>query len=85
MKMADILRQLADKLDSIENTGEVASVDSQPAMMSPNQQKLELLKKGVGVESAFDSNSTEELDTIKRHAGINPAVAQLASDDEPTE
>jgi hypothetical protein len=53
--------------------------------MSPNQQKLELLKKGVGVESEFDDEGDAELDAVKRNAGINPAVVHIASDDEPLE
>mgnify|MGYP003624735394 CR=1 FL=1 len=94
MKMADLLRQLADKLDGID--GPNASVttepnqttgdsEQQPVMMTPNQQKLELLKKGVGVESEFDDEGNTELDAIKKNAGINPAVIHLASDDEPLE
>ena len=94
MKMADLLRQLADKLDSIE--GPKTAMPMAPAaptqdmdhgeednFIPPLQQKLELLKKGVGVESEFDDE--DELDTIKKNAGINPAVIHAASDDEPLE
>ena len=49
--------------------------------MSPNQQKLELLKKGVGVESEFDDESTDEVDDIRKNAG----VIHAAADDEPLE
>jgi hypothetical protein len=93
MKMADLLRQLADKLDGIEGPNPAASQEhkqptdhsseEQPLFMSPNQQKLELLKKGVGVESEFDSD--DELTAIKKNAGISPAVVHIASDDEPLE
>jgi hypothetical protein len=91
MKMAEILRQLADKLDSMENITSPAvaepeqEVAVQPAMMSPLQQKIELLKKGVGVESQFDSDEDTELNVMKRNAGISPAVVHVASDDEPVE
>ena len=95
MKMADLLRQLADKLDGIEGPNPAASrepkqttddsSEEQPAMMTPNQQKIELLKKGVGVESEFDNQGTDELAAIKKNAGINPAVIHAASDDEPLE
>ena len=91
MKMAEILRQLADKLDSMsEPMGVVPDqpeqvVTSQPVMMSPLQQKIELLKKGVGVESHFDGEEQNELDVMKRNAGISPAVVHVASDDEPVE
>ena len=89
MKMAEILRQLADKLDSMGDPVDVAAtepeqeVSSQAAMMSPLQQKIELLKKGVGVESHFDAEGDSELDVMKRNAGISPAVVHMASDDEP--
>ena len=95
MKMAELLRQLADKLDGIEGpngaapqqTQQTTAVGSeeQVMMMTPNQQKLELLKKGVGVESEFDDEGSNELDAIKKNAGINPAVIHAASDDEPLE
>ncbi len=95
MKMADLLRQLADKLDGIDGPNGAAttepeqstddSSEQQPTMMTPNQQKLELLKKGVGVESEFDDEGSDELDAIKKNAGISPAVVQIASDDEPLE
>ena len=92
--MADLLRQLADKLDGIEGPNPAASQpeqstddssEQQSVFMAPNQQKLELLKKGVGVESEFDDEGNLELDAIKKNAGIKPAVIHLASDDEPLE
>jgi hypothetical protein len=43
------------------------------------------LNKGVGVESEFDDNSENELNVIKKHAGISPAVIHVAADDEPLE
>ena len=92
MKMAELLRQLADRLDSIESGSDADVLDKnkaepsdEPVMMSPNQQKLELLKKGVGVESEFDDEGSNELDAIKKNAGISPAVVHIASDDEPLE
>jgi hypothetical protein len=91
MKMAEILRQLADRLDSIENDAPAeldprsAEPEDDAVFMSPNQQKLELLKKGVGVESAYDDEGDAELDAVKRNAGISPAVVHIASDDEPLE
>ena len=93
MKMAELLRQLADKLDGIDGPNSAApqqtqqttdgGSEQQPVFMAPNQQKLELLKKGVGVESEFDDEGSNELDAIKKNAGISPAVVHIASDDEP--
>ena len=95
MKMADLLRQLADKLDGIEGPNASARTDpeqstddgseEQPVMINPQQAKLELLKKGVGVESEYDNEDNTELDVIKKNAGISPAVIHAASDDEPLE
>lgn len=93
MTMAEILRQLADRLDQIEGSDSVASKEpeqdsseEQPLMINPQQAKLELLKKGVGVESVYDDDDDEdELNAIKKNAGINPAVIHVASDDNPLE
>ena len=103
MKITDLLRSLADKLDSIEQ-GQGNDETNQPALepvevdrtssdevdsghfMPPLQQKLELLKKAVDVPSAFDQDGNgvpDELDAIKKNAGVNPAVVHIASDDEP--
>lgn len=52
--------------------------------MPPLQQKLELLKKGVGVASAFDqtdNDAPDELDDIKRLTGIDAVMQQEASED----
>ena len=74
MKMAELLRQLADKLDSIEHGKTSAPYVGDPNaankekdlpepnnknFMPPNQTKIELLKKGVGVESEFDDSDNE--------------------------
>jgi hypothetical protein len=51
------------------------SVDS---MVPPLQQKMELLKKAVGVDSIFDQDGQPEpdqLDVIKSLAGMNPGAA----------
>jgi hypothetical protein len=91
MKMAELLRQLADRLDSIDqgNDNVLSQNNAEPSddnkFIPPLQQKLELLKKGVGVESEYDNEGEDELDVIKKNAGIPPAVIHLASDDEPLE
>jgi hypothetical protein len=100
MKITDLLRSLADKLDNIENDSnqdlpaepkdfaqpEQDNDDGSGVMIPPLQQKLELLKKAVDVPSAFDQDdhgAPDELDAIKKNAGVNPVVVHLASDDEP--
>lgn len=97
MTVAELLRQLADKLDSIEKNAlsgddvEDPEQEEQLPMMTPNQQKLELLKKSVGVDSEFDdeeydSDCDSELHSMKKNAGINTLAAMhIASDDEPLE
>jgi hypothetical protein len=51
--------------------------------MPPLQQKLELLKKGVGVANAFDQHDAapDELDDIKKLTGISAVMQQEASED----
>ena len=102
MKITDLLRNLADKLDSIENGSgqddlepaepkdfaqpEQDNDDAPGAMIPPLQQKLELLKKAVDVPSIFDQDDNgvpDELDAIKKNAGVNPAIIHIASDTEP--
>jgi hypothetical protein len=63
-------------------------------MIPPLQQKMELLKKAVGVDSAFDDNEageesdcgcggeSDEINVLKKNAGLpNAAVVQVASED----
>jgi hypothetical protein len=57
-------------------------------MIAPLQQKIELLKKSVGVPSAFDGQeqgAPDELDIIKKNAGVSPIAIQVAEEDEPFE
>lgn len=99
MKMADILRNLADELDGQEQGAadpqqaaltpvEVERTDSDEVdsghFMPPLQQKLELLKKGVGVANAFDqehNGAPDELEDIKKLTGIQAVIQQEASED----
>jgi hypothetical protein len=93
MKMADILRGLADKLDSIESGGQAAPEQTGLApvgdvqggdtdtskMVPPLQAKLELLKKATGVENVYDGG--DELADIKKLTGIQAVVQHEASED----
>lgn len=87
----------ADELDH-EVTPKDAESDSDltPApevFLPPLQMKLELLKKATGVDNVYDDESEEEeasysyddLDAIKRNAGINTVVIDALGDDEPLE
>ena len=94
MKPSEILRSLADMLDA-----KAQAQDQQPVLakqpddlfVAPLQLKLELLKKATDVENIYadeeeeqqEANSYDELEIIKRNAGINPVVLDALGDDEP--
>jgi hypothetical protein len=94
MRLADILRTLADKMDNIESgsgndamaaatqgmDGTVPSSD--PLMIPPLQQKLEILKKSAGIDSFYDGEP-DELDDIKKLTGIKAVMQNETDDDEP--
>ena len=96
MKMADILRGLADKLDSIEQgsssapaptglapVGDVPGGDTDTTkMIPPLQAKLEILKKSEGIPSVYDTQGSNELSAIRKNAGLTAAQHE-AADDEP--
>lgn len=111
MNLTDVIKNFADFLNQVEqgkdtspNQAELTQVDVEHpdnsdsvVMIPPLQQKLELLKKSVGVDSAFDGHSAgeevpsslelDELDRIKKIAGINlpTAVIQVAGEDSDIE
>lgn len=53
--------------------------------LPPLQAKLELLKKAVGVDNVYDESNDQEdeLDNLRRAAGINPGAIQELTNDEP--
>lgn len=101
MKITELLRKLADELDYIESGSQGVPQqdipqDEEPpldTMVPPLQQKIELLKRSVGIDNVFDGTnidkttdgSGEDLEIIKKRAGIlpNPAAIMSLSDDEP--
>ena len=112
MNVAEILRALADKISSVEQTVphqdqsaelhpvEVDNVDDTESnlMVPPLQQKLELMKKMAGEEGhdqgcedcgcdpcECDDGHEDEMEIMKRNAGIAPVVVALADEDEPFE
>ena len=95
MKTSEILRNLADMIAAKEQE-ESAVLAKQPddIFVPPLQLKLELLKKATDVENIYsdeaeeerEANSYDELDMIKKIAGIqdtNPVVLDALGDDEP--
>lgn len=72
MRVAEILHHLIDLLDQEEQTQEQAPTptDDLGVMVPPLQQKLEILKKSQGMENVYDEEPADELDLIKRNAGI---------------
>ena len=75
------------------NTSSDSSEATQPddIFVPPLQLKLELLKKATGVESIYSdettdekfANSYDELDIIKKNAGMSPVIIDSLADDEP--
>lgn len=106
MKISDLFRNLADKIDHIQGQSKVKSQPESPqqaqdpseepplsTMVPPLQQKIEMLKRSVGLDNVFDGtsidktddNGGQELEIIKKNAGINPNTTAIMtlSDDEP--
>jgi hypothetical protein len=89
MKIADILRHIADQMDHEEDqSGEMDPANEVPretedptTMVPPLQQKIELLKKAAGEDSYADAREKlthagehDELDDIKRIAGLTVMI-----------
>lgn len=84
MKVAEILRKLAELVDTVEGDAGLESntPDELGTMVPPLQQKIEILKKSQGIDNIYDEQA-DELDTVKRNAGL--AVTTAAEEDEPFE
>jgi hypothetical protein len=77
----------------VDNPDNQDAGEDDPVMIPPLQLKTELLKKAVGVDSVFDpgepradeahDNQHDELEIIRRHAGVPVAAIQELSNDEP--
>ena len=95
MKVAELLRSLADMISSVEGGEQpqqaepmmtAVSVDNTDntetgVFVPPLQAKLEILKKSVGMDNVYDGQA-DELGDIRKMAGLSPAQ-QEAADDEP--
>jgi hypothetical protein len=74
------------KAANVENAEKAeAAKEDLGDFIPPLQQKLELLKKAVDVDSYFDEDESDELVIIKKNAGINPIVLDALGDDDPLE
>lgn len=102
-KLADFVRaaqgQDEETVDAVQGHDKLAQ-QPDDIMVPPLQQKIELLKKAVGVENIYDEDQEQkaleekervtptpeeedELEKIKRAAGIPVAAIAELSDDEP--
>jgi hypothetical protein len=98
MKMADILRNLADKLDGMDSGTDdapkqdrLSPVEQVPGgetdsatMVPPLQAKLEILKKSEGIPSVYDKEGSDELSAIKKNAGLTAAQHEASEDNDIT-
>ena len=89
MKIAELFKHMIDLIDQEEQAqSQESTSDELGVMVPPLQQKIEILKKSQGMDNIYDQPDEEscqcdELDTIKRNAGI--AVITTAEEDEPFE
>ena len=77
MKTAEILRKLADLVDTVESDGspQANTTDELGTMVPPLQQKIEILKKSQGIDNIYnDSNGSD-----------NTVIVTTAEEDEPFE
>jgi hypothetical protein len=94
-KLADYIdaQQQPKEVEVVEPEGDGSGLAQQPddVMIPPLQLKIELLKKATGVENVYDEPDSEdteqysydELEHIKRNAGISVVALDALGDDEP--
>jgi hypothetical protein len=79
--------------DTYDHPQSEENAEAGDVFLPPLQMKLELLKKATGVNNVYDdgheegdeSHSYDELNHIKRNAGINVVAIDALGDDEPLE
>jgi hypothetical protein len=83
MKASEISQKLKDLLDEATSVKRINDQETQPVFLPPLQVKIELLKKSMGMDNAFDQKDSNEpdVDRIKKLSGI--AIRDEASNDEP--
>jgi hypothetical protein len=79
--------EVQNRPDITEVEAELEDHADTSKMVAPLQQKLELLKRAVGVDNMYDEEEAEqvrdELDDILKIAGVPTASIFDAGDDEP--
>jgi hypothetical protein len=99
MKMADILRNIADLLDQKQggdlgmdqsstqltpDSSDKSELDDNPVFVPPLQAKLEILKKSEGMPNVYDGEGDDELAMIKKNAGLTVAQHEASEDNDIT-
>jgi hypothetical protein len=85
--------QEPETIQSDEPESDTGLAHAPDVFLPPLQLKIELLKKATGVDNVYDeesaeeeqSNGYDELEHIKRNAGINVVALDALGDDEPLE
>jgi len=95
MKISDLLRNLADKMDSgssdsndniEQDTDNDHSLDGVGTMVPPLQQKIELIKKSTGIDNIYDNpDKNDDIEQLKKMAGITQHQNQTIGDDEESD
>jgi len=73
---SDFQHKVHDGAESGDQDAELTGV-----MIPPLQQKLEILKKSVGMDNAFDDQGSDELDHIKKLTGVKAVIQHVAGED----
>lgn len=71
---SDFQHEVSDGAESGDQHAELTGV-----MIPPLQQKLEILKKTAGMDSAMDGE--DELDDIKKLTGVKAVIQHVAGED----
>lgn len=64
-----------------DSSSDSSDVELTGVMIPPLQQKLEILKKTAGMDNAFDDDSSDELDDIKKLTGVKAVIQHVAGED----
>jgi hypothetical protein len=98
MRLADIMRDIANLLDQQGQGNDVGQnttqqrmtparptepeLSDEPLMVPPLQAKLEILKKSEDIPSVYDGEGRDELAAIKKNAGLTAAQHEASEDND---